>query len=74
MTNYNTPFYGEKEAKEEKRETVALTIRFPQALHQELKEIADANIRSINSTTLVLLMEALEARKAKGDNNGEVSS
>jgi hypothetical protein len=40
-----------------------LTIRIPSDLHAELVKLAKEDARSLNSEVLVLLREALQARK-----------
>jgi len=42
-----------------------LLLRLPAELHQELTDEAEADLRSLNAEILVLLREALTARKAQ---------
>ena len=42
-----------------------LLLRLPAELHQELTDLADQDLRSVNAEILVLLREAIAARKTE---------
>ncbi len=42
-----------------------LLLRLPAELHQEVTDLAEQDLRSLNAEILVLLREAIEARHAK---------
>lgn len=46
---------------EEKR----ITLRLPAELHAEIEELAKSDLRSLNAEIIILLREAVAARKQK---------
>jgi len=49
-----------------KEESTQVVWRIPAALHEEIKTLADVELRTLNAQAIKLLKEALAARKARG--------